>query len=447
MFKVFIGLTAFFVSFLLPQYTLAAATTKLGSVAVKRSAAGVNIDLTFDRPFTAKLLKPVFERNFVQFVLRQARIDAAKIVAVPGGPESEVQKIFAYPYSPEIARVRVILKKDGAWAKGRISLWNNGPKSVRVFIKDASVAKNADADVARADRVATPPASGVKKSAEPESAGVAAATTDAKPNAPQHLSVAAAQQAAPVDSSAEEKKILTEVIGNTPTIDINNPDSVKAALGHHDEVGKSTADVAPSGPAGPAPITAPEKNGSIGIKDDPTRHFARMAIALFAVLGLFVGLAFGVKRYASKLKKLPFGKKERLIQVVATHYLGNKKSISLVKVAGEYLVVGASNDGVSLLSKLGPEVNVDRYLEDRFWGGTFEKHLDSYAKDPKVNKEIDFEGDSDAPEVPLVSAQAGAPRFNFDGARDLGAPPAEKQAVSAVRASIKEKLTKLKPLA
>ncbi|MBI3542101.1 MAG: flagellar biosynthetic protein FliO [Deltaproteobacteria bacterium] len=231
---------------------------------------------------------------------------------------------------------------------------------------------------------------------------------------------------------------------------INNPDSVKAALAQPPISGvEKTADATQRPASAAEPIGRPDglterlsgkktaaESGPIGISADPTRHFARMAIALFGVLALFVGLAFGVKRYAGKLKKLPFGKKERLIQVVASHYLGNKKSISLVKVTGEYLVVGVSNDGISLISKLGPEVNVDKYMEDRFWGGTFEKHLDSFDKDATVAKEIDLSPDHKGYD-------------SYDGVRDLAAKAektTDKIELSPLRASIKEKLTKLKPL-
>lgn len=362
-----------------------AAMAKMTDVAVKRSSSGLNVDLTFDRPISAKSLKPAFERNFVQLVLKSTKVDAARMIPVSG---SEVAKIFAYPYSPDTARVRIILKKDNEWAKGKITLSNNNPKTIRIFVKDPQ----------RTERTQVVVAPAPKKAVE-----------------------------AP---SSEDAKLLKEVVSNTPEIDIHNPDSVKAALARESEKKPINQDTA---------ISAVDKT-EIGVKSDPSKHFVRMALALLGILAFFIGGVFLVKRYATKLKKLPFGKKERLIQVVATHYLGNKKSISLVKVTGEYMVVGVSNEGISLISKLGSEVNVDKYLEDRFWGGTFEKHLDSYAKDTKVTKEIDL-GDTAA-----IAAKG------YDGSRDLLEEAAEKTAatkveLSPVRASIKEKLTKLKPLA
>jgi flagellar biosynthetic protein FliO len=369
--------------------TYAQSAAKLTDVQVKRNASGVAVDLSFDRPVAAKSLKPGFERNFVQIVLKATKIDAAQILPVS---ESEISKVFAYPYTQDTARLRIILKSDNKWAKGRVSVWNNSPKVVRVFIKDQKGA-GATTEVSEA-----PPA--------PKAVAKVENKTEVKVEAK-----------AETKDNAEEATLLREVVANTKEIDINNPESVKAAL---------------------RPDSEEARGQSVGIKAEPSKHFARMVIALFAVVGLFVGAVFLLKKYSSKLKKLPFGKKERLIQVVATHYLGNKKSISMVKIAGEYMVVGVGNEGISLISKLGPEVNVETYLEDRFWGGTFEKHLSTYSKDPAVSKEVEFDG-----ATPAIES------LKYDGTRDIPrtAKVVDKVELSPVRASIKEKLTKLKPLA
>src|SRR5262245_61025934 len=109
MLKVLLSAAAFSIGFFTPSDLLAGIPAKLTTVNVKRSNTGVSIDLVFDRPMAAKSLKPTYERNFVQFALKPAKLDRAAIQAVDG---SEVQKIFTYPYSPDTARMRVILRKD-----------------------------------------------------------------------------------------------------------------------------------------------------------------------------------------------------------------------------------------------------------------------------------------------------------------------------------------------
>ncbi|MGE4234018.1 MAG: flagellar biosynthetic protein FliO [Bacteriovoracia bacterium] len=363
---------------LLLSFNVAAhATVKLGNVQVKRSDSVVTVDLTFDKPVSAKTFHPTFERNFVQFVLGSTQIGKPKIIPVK---ESKVQKVFAYAYDPNTTRVRVILNEDNSWAKDRLKIVNANAKTIRVVVKDQ---KHSNVD----DIASTVSAIG---------------KTETKPGVP----------------SAEEKKLVEEVLQKTKAIDIRDPESVKAALAEKKEV------------------KVEKQEPAIGEKADPTRYFLRMIGALFACLALFVGVIFLVKKYGKNLKKLPFGKRERLIQVIATHHLGHKKSISMVKIAGEYMVVGISNEGISLIAKLGAELDVEKYLEDRFWGGTFEKHLKGFEK-PDVQPE---------PQDLVVSQLR-----SYDGARDLGvkeqvlAP--EVKVESGIRKSIREKLTKLKPLA
>jgi flagellar protein FliO/FliZ len=46
------------------------------------------------------------------------------------------------------------------------------------------------------------------------------------------------------------------------------------------------------------------------------------------------------------------GSKEQLIKVIASQYIGIKKNISLVEIPGSILVLGVSNDNISLLTKI-----------------------------------------------------------------------------------------------
>ena len=182
-------------------------------------------------------------------------------------------------------------------------------------------------------------------------------------------------------------------------------------------------------------VAVSAESGALGSKVEPSRHITRMILGLLTVIGLFIGAAFFLKRYAGglALKKMPFGTKERLIQVVASHRLGKSQAISLVKVTDEYMVMGVTGENISLIAKLGKDVDVEKYLEDRFWGGMFEKHLSAFTK-------------------PDVTTAGSVP---YDGPKNVAtlkvAPPAASAAavayVSPLRAAIKEKTTGLKPLA
>jgi flagellar protein FliO/FliZ len=75
----------------------------------------------------------------------------------------------------------------------------------------------------------------------------------------------------------------------------------------------------------------------------------RMVTTLSLVLGLIFLLFFGFKKYV--LKNTAFGG-GKLVQVLSTNFLGPKKNIALVEVAGEILVLGVSEQNISLLTSI-----------------------------------------------------------------------------------------------
>ena len=76
----------------------------------------------------------------------------------------------------------------------------------------------------------------------------------------------------------------------------------------------------------------------------------KMAMTLSMVLGLIFLLFFGFKKYV--LKNTMFGGGGKLVQVLSTNFLAPKKNITLVEVAGEILVLGISDQNISLLTSI-----------------------------------------------------------------------------------------------
>ena len=74
-----------------------------------------------------------------------------------------------------------------------------------------------------------------------------------------------------------------------------------------------------------------------------------MVTTLSLVLGLIFLLFFGFKKYV--LKNTAFGG-GKLVQVLSTNFLAPKKNIALVEVAGEILVLGVSDQNISLLTSI-----------------------------------------------------------------------------------------------
>ena len=82
----------------------------------------------------------------------------------------------------------------------------------------------------------------------------------------------------------------------------------------------------------------------------------QMLMALAIVLGGLLVVFYLLKRF---LRKEGGGSGNPLIRVIASQYLGIKKNIALVEVAGTVLVLGVSNDNISLLTKIEDQGAVD----------------------------------------------------------------------------------------
>ena len=76
----------------------------------------------------------------------------------------------------------------------------------------------------------------------------------------------------------------------------------------------------------------------------------KMFSMLALVLGVIFLLFFGFKKFV--LKNTVFGGGEKLVNVLGTGFLGPKKNIVLVEVAGEVLVLGMSQDHIALLTSI-----------------------------------------------------------------------------------------------
>ena len=86
------------------------------------------------------------------------------------------------------------------------------------------------------------------------------------------------------------------------------------------------------------------------------------AIKMIASLALVLGGMFVVFYFMKKmLNKNIAGSGEKLIRVLANTYIGVKKSISLVEVPGALLIVGITNDNISLLDKIEDKEIVESF--------------------------------------------------------------------------------------
>jgi flagellar biosynthetic protein FliO len=79
----------------------------------------------------------------------------------------------------------------------------------------------------------------------------------------------------------------------------------------------------------------------------------KMVAALGTVLALIVVLLYGLRRISGQ--RLGNARTKR-IEVIESHYMGMKKTISLVRVPGRVLVLGIAGDRINLLDRLDDDL-------------------------------------------------------------------------------------------
>jgi flagellar biosynthetic protein FliO len=87
-----------------------------------------------------------------------------------------------------------------------------------------------------------------------------------------------------------------------------------------------------------------------------------ITVKTFTMFALVLALMFLVFYLFKKfvLKNTIFGGNEKFVRVLGTGFLGPKKNIVLVEVVGEILVLGTSNDNISLLTHIQDKEKIEK---------------------------------------------------------------------------------------
>lgn len=83
--------------------------------------------------------------------------------------------------------------------------------------------------------------------------------------------------------------------------------------------------------------------------------FLSSFLQMIAALALVIGLILVTWHFSGKIiKGMPFGRQilSKHIRLVETRYLGPKKSLLLVEVGGEYLLLSSSDNGLTLIKQI-----------------------------------------------------------------------------------------------
>jgi len=126
-----------------------------------------------------------------------------------------------------------------------------------------------------------------------------------------------------------------------------------------------------------APAIACAAGGKSGEGESMTAAVFQMMASLALVLGIIYLLYYVFNRW---FKGIGAGKtRSGHIRVVETRYLAPKRSLMIVEVGGEYLLLGSGSEGVQLIKKLenGDELNaLDAASPPRLSPEVFRKTFD-----------------------------------------------------------------------
>jgi flagellar biogenesis protein FliO len=288
---------------------------------------GDRVELHFDGKVDLNQVRTEYKQDIIQLSLEETAVYPAKIQSAQG---PELTKVFAYQYTPKLTRCRFTVKGEAENYRDRVELKADG-KVLLLRISDAAK-KAAQADAG--ERRPTAKASAVPAPREAEGAAV----------------------------EVEDRALLSRIMNGGETKEAAAGEKAEKfekveKVERNDERTKerrSGRDIATARSEAGRPLTGGKPLPS------PLRPLASLA-GLLALLGGVFWLVRrtgrlenhkGFGRLAKSFAKLGLGSRGRMIEVLQTHHLGPKKSISVVKVGGRTLVLGITSESINLIAQL-----------------------------------------------------------------------------------------------
>lgn len=295
---------------------MAAGLVYLKPVKASTVPDGVQVDLQFQRRGEGLPVMPVMDEGsfsygdgWAQAEVRGVYIDPPKqSLSFGKGPLLE---LLTYQYDKDIVRLRFYSREAGNNFQNRIKVQRAGPDRVTLLVITGNVEPKA----------ITPP-----RLIHEDAARVRPPVMEASKLPPQEV------------ATVNATKTTQENLGGTPP--------AEAVIAKPVVVLPSPA-VTPTPRVSDVPVRVTGQAGP-----DLLFSSLKMLAALALVLAIMVGCFYIFKKTLGH--KLGLSGKNRLIRVISTVYIGPKKSITLVEVAGETLVLGISGDQMTLLSKMAP---------------------------------------------------------------------------------------------
>ena len=114
------------------------------------------------------------------------------------------------------------------------------------------------------------------------------------------------------------------------------------------------------------------------------------AVKMLAALVVVLGGLFVVYYFTRRMTRMPAGgTRDKLIRVLASKFIGVKKNICMVEVPGSVLILGVTNDRITLLSQIEDQAVLDKIHQAESTGSvpSFAEHLNKMVSRIKAVKD------------------------------------------------------------
>lgn len=362
--------------FLLSLTTVAEASSKWGSLNLLKNVKTSNVDdgfiirLEFEKP-VGDYSEPKFFDKSVQVDFPLALIKPAK--KYYSAESFAFTKVFAAQYNTEILRVRFI-KKDDSDIKDRFHLAKQG-RFVIVRLDQFEPLSQSDRKVS-GKKTTSEEATNDKLMNEDELANFLARTSE-KIRMQSRQSNSDATKPKKTETPVESKevgkvdrvadvKVTRAGIGVEPLVERIRKAARIDSFTDKKEGEKKTKMA--SSIEKKSPLFSLKDSRPTGKPIELVPSSMKMFSMLALVLGVIFLLFFGFKKFV--LKNTVFGGGEKLVNVLGTGFLGPKKNIVLVEVAGEVLVLGMSQDHIALLTSITDPEKIEEIKSTGSKGGS-----------------------------------------------------------------------------
>lgn len=300
-------------------------------------------------------VEPIFYQKSVQLDFPGAFIEPAKKSFTTDS--SMVTKVFASQFDSETLRVRFHIKPGIDDVEERFKMVSQGRYIIVRFDTDYVEAVTKPVIAAVSEKVVSKNTQHTEVMGDKELAEFLSRASEKMKRQEAILASSDKKKESTTGEQTQtaEVKVKRAGMGVAPLVD----QIKKAALSNSDENKKKATQNKPK-----TKITTKDNTG-FSLKDSrPTGKPMEMIpsglkmISMFTVvLGLMFLIFFGFKKYV--LKNTAFGGGNQLVNVLGSWFLGPKKNIALVEVAGEVLVLGMSQENITLLSSIIDEEKIE----------------------------------------------------------------------------------------